>query len=137
MLKKDRPITYSKLEALNKTENLAKSIIKTVNDENKIPKRKRNIIGIRLIDHSMNCYENARAANKYIPETIEEKKDRINHEKISHLECLNLCSDLRLLPTVVNCDPTVKWYVNLVKESVDCENILYKWYKSDLKRFGI
>ena len=40
MLKTDRPITYSKLEALNKTENLAKSIIKTVNDENKIPKRK-------------------------------------------------------------------------------------------------
>ena len=73
MLKKDRPQTYSKLDALNKTENLAKNIIRTVNDEEKIPKRKRNIIGNRLVDHSINCYENARAANKYIPETKEEK----------------------------------------------------------------
>ena len=33
MLKKDRPVTHSKLEALNKCENLAKEIIKTVNDD--------------------------------------------------------------------------------------------------------
>lgn len=137
MLKKDRPKTCSKLEALNKCEQLAKDIIITVNDEKKIPKRKRNLIGIRLIDHSINSYEYVRAANKYIPETVDEKKDRIYHEKLAHLECLNLCTDLRLLPTIINCDPVTNWYVNLVKEAVECENILHKWYKSDIKRYGV
>lgn len=137
MLKKDRPATHSKLEALNKCENLAKEIIKTVNDERRIPKRKRSIIGNRLVDHSINCYEYARCANKYIPETIEEKKDRIYQEKNADIECLNLCTDLRLLPTVINCSPTEKWYVNLIEKAVECENILHKWYKSDLKRFDV
>ena len=57
MLKKDR--NEPKLNVLACSEALATMTAAIVVDEKKIPKRKQNLIGKRMLDHTLNCFEDS------------------------------------------------------------------------------
>ena len=135
MLKRNRKPLSSKLDAINRTETLCKNIINIVNDDNKIPKRKKAIIGNRLVDKVLSCYEDARYANLIEVTDTATMKERISFEKKAEKEALDLCSDLRLLPCAVTESPTAKWIVHTQEESYNCYKLINKWRESDEKRF--
>ena len=136
MLQKDRKPLSSKLDAINRTETLCKNVINTVNDNDKIPTRKRSLVGNRMVDHALHAYEFARYANLIEVKDLETAQLRLGYERSAEKEMFDLCTNLRLLPCAVNETPTCKWIVHLQEEAHSCFILLSKWRASDELRFN-
>ena len=141
MLKKDR--NEPKLNVLACSEALATMTAAIVVDEKKIPKRKQNLIGKRMLDHALNCFENVRMANSIYPDKSKDEPDLYKREvayrqKLQFLaekEAMNLASDIKILPTIVKEEPDTKWITMISEQAVRTTNIISKWRDSDIKRY--
>ena len=136
MLAKDRQKPQDKLVAIVKSEELCIDIINTLNDQNKIPLKKRALVGYRLLDHAINSYESARYANTIKVYNSGSKRERMKSELIASKEMMNVCSDLRLIPGALCIKPDTKWLINLQKKATVCKLTIDKWRESDSKRFA-
>ena len=137
ILKKDRK--PSEMKVIIHGEEIAKEIMKIVNDDSRIPKRQRYTIGNRLIDHSMNSYEALRAANSIYPNTKKKISQRIKLGQEAEIEANKLNSDIRILPSVINVIDNItgkesKWYKELNDKTITYEKELNHWNRGELSR---
>lgn len=136
MLRKDRREPKDSLKALQYAEYNANLSQLLANNNKFIPKRKYNTIGKRLVDHAINAYEFARFANHLEPDDEIEKAERLNAELKACKESLDLCSDIRLLPAILNIPITDKRIENLTSSAVRTNKYLTRWYNKDRHRYN-
>ena len=135
MLAKDRNPTKPVFRALTDTETLVGQVASTVYNESRIPKRKRTI-GERMLNNSISSYEKIRAANKTpLFKDKNTTNKRIELAESAEMDLMNLCSEIKLLPTVINTiEGTESWYTGMQALAISCKNETNKWVGSDMAR---
>ena len=131
MLKKDRNKLNTGLDAIDKTEKLCNDLIKIVNDDTKVPKRKK-YLGEMTLNHAIKSYENSRLANNIIPNNDHDIKARISFSTRAAYESFHTLTDLRLWNHNMNCDKKTKWYYEIMMKGVECNELLTRWNQSNI-----
>lgn len=137
ILSKDRKPLATRLRVEQTAINLSSDIINIVNNESKFPRRKREIFGIRLIDHACSCAEAIKCAN-YIPLDINNYKNRrsLIFKAINNCNCL--LSDLNILYSVINLPVSEKKFIITLVDTT--ENLLAglnNWKNQNEKLFNV
>lgn len=136
ILEKDRDPLMSDSQTLLYLNDVLSKTSSIVFDEKKIPKRKR-FIGERLLNNSIDAYENARAANLLFGNTAKEKKQRVDYEYKAEKAICNLSSDINILPELISSiDHNKGWYNDWQSTTIKAFYITRKWRKSDEYRFS-
>ncbi len=136
VLAKNRKPLPNELKALTMSENLTKSIAEMCYNENKIPKRRRNI-GERILFKSMTTYEFLREANDLYCDTKDEMIHRKNYLYNAEKNAFDVCSDIRILPsTVTTISHKNPWYNQMQAQAVETCKIVKNFRKADEKRMA-
>ena len=102
MRKGDRNPPQTRFIAGELTKQLAIDVNKMVNNESNFPKKQKYMIGNRLVENSIKAYELIRRAN-ITPTTSDYfMKQRLNLARNAYAAILDVCSDLSLLPDILN-----------------------------------
>ncbi len=134
ILAKDRKPLKEKIKAAVLIEEVTKELSKIVYNDKKIPKRRQQI-GIKILENVIEAYEYTRAANLLGFETKAERSHRKTYQFNAEKAMNSVVSDLKLLPMIA---PTVKnnwtWYVKIIEQATEAALCISAWRKADEKR---
>ena len=134
ILAKDRKPLGDRLQAAVLIEEVTKELSRIVYNDKKVPKRRQQI-GIKILENVIEAYEYTRAANLLGFNTKAERSHRKTYQFNAEKAMNSVVSDLKLLPMIA---PTVKnnwtWYVKIVEKATEAALCVSAWRKSDEKR---
>ncbi len=134
ILAKDRKPLKDKLKAAVLIEEVTKELSRIVYNDKKIPKRRQQI-GIKILENVIEAYEYTRAANLLGFNTKAERSHRKTYQFNAEKAMNSVVSDLKLLPMIA---PTVKnnwkWYTDMVEKATEAALCVSSWRKKDEKR---
>lgn len=132
ILARDRKPIGNDLVLLKKISKLTKETTSIVHDTNKIPNRKQDDIGNRLMNHCLSAYENSRVGNMIYAKT---SKDQSRREACAYkckAELGALVADINILNILVpNNIGDKEWYRVWDRHAVDAYYIATKWREQE------
>lgn len=135
ILRRDRTPLSDSLDVLSKIAKLAEETTKIVHDANKIPNRKQDNIGNRIMDHILTAYESGRAANMIL---VKDAKDQSRREGLAYrcvCELRALCADINILNILVpgNIGGN-EWYRNWSYHTTSIIYLAVKWQEYEANK---
>lgn len=118
------------LNALTLAEKIVKQSSEFCYNEKKIPKRRRDI-GNRILNHSIDLYEDIRAANTIYSESAREQRQRVTYEYRAEKASMDLASDINLLPVIIPGFKIKASYTSYQKDVINCYNSIKSWRRYD------
>ena len=134
VLSKDRKVP--ELKILKQAEALLEMTCKVYNDESKLPKRQRPLIGARTVNNIYDVYENLRLANEIFPDSKSNINIRLDAAKQAYISANKFCSDINVLPYAINCDSNTRWYLEMNKCATELATGTKNWMNSDRRRMN-
>ena len=132
ILARDRKPIGEDLILLDKIGKLTKETTSIVHDANKIPNRKQDDIGNRIMGHCLAAYENARVANMIYAETSKDQTRRESCAYKCESEIGALVADINILKVLVPGNiGGLEWYRVWSRHAVDTYIMSTKWRQQE------
>ena len=132
ILARDRKPIGEDLDLLKKIAKLSDETSHIVHDANKIPNRKQDDIGNRLMGHCLTAYEQARVGNMIIAKT---SKDQTRRESCAYKVESELGAQVAMINILKTLVPNniggTEWYRSWDRHALDAYYLSTKWRESE------
>ena len=126
----------NKLKALTAVEDLTKSTISVLNNDNYFPKRQKYLFAQHISNNVLDAYETLRYANRLYPESKALIHQRYECVIEAERKVSSVVSDINMMPTLIRPEITdEKWFKNLQEQAIETDKLIKNYRISETKRF--